>query len=95
MGIKHYLGAALGSHSFTSQYIFEKVELWLCFVVKLNDIATSHPHAAYIAFTHGLCNRWTYFLHTIPGISPLLQPLESVISSKFIPALMGIGLLVM
>ena len=29
------------------------------------------------------------FLRTIPGISSLLEPLEAVISSKFIPALTG------
>ena len=42
------------------------------------------------AFTHGLCNKRIYFLHTIPEISSFLRSLEVTISSKFIPALMGI-----
>ena len=86
---KCHLGAALGSHLFTEQYVSGKVDSWSRCVAQLSDIAKVHPHAAYSAFTHGLCNKWTYFLHTIPGISSLLQPLEVVISSKFIPALTG------
>ena len=83
---KHHLGAALGSHLFTEQYVSEKVDSWSCCVAKLSDIAKVHPHNAYSAFTHGLCNKWTYFLRTIPGIFSLLEPLEA---SKFIPALTG------
>ena len=86
---KRHLGAALGSCLFTEQYVSEKVESWSCCVAKLTDIAKIHPHAAYTAFTHGLCNKWTYFLRTIPRISSLLRPLEVVISSKFLPALTG------
>ena len=86
---KRHLGAALGSRSFTEQYVSEKVDSWSHCVAKLSDLAKVHPHYAYSAFTHGLCNKWTYFLRTIPGISSLLKPLEAVISSKFIPALMG------
>ena len=86
---KRHLGAALGSRLFAEQYISEKVESWSRCIVKLSDIAKVHPHAAYSAFTHGLCNKWTYFLRTIPEISFFLRPLEVVISSKFIPALTG------
>ena len=86
---RRHLGAALGSRLFTEQYVSEKVDSWSCCVAKLSDIAKVHPHNAYSAFTHGLCNKWTYFLRTIPGISSLLEPLEAVISSKFIPALTG------
>ena len=71
---KRHLGAALGSRSFTEQYVSEKVDSWSRCVAKLSDLAKVHPHYAYSAFTHGLCNKWTYFLHTIPGISSLLKP---------------------
>ena len=86
---KRHLGVALGSRSFTEQYVSEKVDSWSRCVAKLSDLAKVHPHYAYSAFTHGLCNKWTYFLRTIPGISSLLKPLEAVISSKFIPTLTG------
>ena len=79
---KRHLGAALGYRSFTEQYVSEKVDSWSRCVAKLSDLAKVHPHYAYSAFTHGLCNKWTYFLRTIPGISSLLKPLEAVISSK-------------
>ena len=57
---KRHLGAALGSRLFTEQYVSEKVESWSRCVGKLSDIAKVHPHAAYAAFTHGLCYKWTY-----------------------------------
>ena len=41
------------------------------------------------AFTHGLVDKWTYFLRTLPKISELLQPLESAILKEFIPAIAG------
>ena len=82
---KRHLGAALGSRLFTEQYVSEKMESWSHCVAKLSDIAKAHPHAAYTtALTHGLCNKWTYFLRTIPGISLPLRPLEVVISYPFL-----------
>ena len=70
-----------------SSYLTDK-QVEIC-IAKLSDIAKVHPHAAYSAFIHGLCNKWIYFLRTIPEISIFLRPLEVVISSKFIPALTG------
>ena len=52
-------------------------------------IALSQPHAAHAAFTHGLSSKWFYLIRTIQGIGSLLQPLETVIRSKLIPALTG------
>lgn len=55
-----YMGAALGSHLFTEQYVSGKVDcMWWRCVSKLSDIAKVHPHAASSAFTCGLCNKWT------------------------------------
>ena len=48
------------------------------------NIAKMHPHAAYAAFVHGFCSKWTYFLQTI---SNLLLPLEERLSHSFIPVL--------
>ena len=45
------------------------------------------PHVAYCAFTHGLIGKWTYFLHTVPDISDLLEPLGATITSEFIPVI--------
>ena len=61
---KHHLGAALGSHLFTEQYVNEKVTLCSCCIVALSDIARVHPHAIHSAFTHGLCNKCMDLLST-------------------------------
>ena len=86
---KRHLGAALGSRAFTEAYITEKDESWSRCVRRLVNIAKTHSHAAYAAFTHGLCSKWTYFVRTIPAISSLLEPLEDIISLQLLPALTG------
>jgi len=65
----------------------EKMDCWLSSVHRLSEIAKIHPHAAYCAFVHGLCSKWTYFIHTIPEASCFFAPLEEGLSHTFIPAL--------
>ena len=55
----------------------------------LAAVASSQPHAAYAAFTHGLSSRWNYLSRTIPDIEDLLLPLEKAIHQHLIPALIG------
>ena len=83
---KRYLGAAIGSKTYTEQYVSAKVQSWIQEVVQLAGIATSQPHAA---FVHGFSSRWTYLYRTIPDNSDLLQPLEDTIHQIFIPSLNG------
>ena len=66
-----------------------KVTNWIKEVEKLATIASSQPHAAYAAFTHGLMGKWTYLARTVPGTSDLFKPLEETIQHRFIPALTG------
>ena len=87
---KHHLGAAIGSHTFTCEYVSRKVHEWTEEVKRLAQVATSQPHAAYAAFVHGLIGRWTYLLRKIPYIQDLLLLLESAIQQHFIPALTGL-----
>ena len=86
---KRHLGAAIGSHSFTVEYVSRKVQEWSQEVLRLAHVAISQPHAAYAAFTHGLAGRWIYLLRTIPDVQVLL-PLENVIQQHLIPALTGL-----
>ena len=51
-------------------------------------MARIEPHAAYSAYTHGLKHRWNYVMRTIPGISPVLRPLEDAIRNTFLPVLL-------
>ena len=62
-------------------------------MVKLSKIAESQPHAAYAAFTHGLCSKWNYLLRVTDWDQhqpeDILDSLEKKIHSLFIPALTG------
>ena len=86
---KRHLGAAIGSRSFMEEYVSHKVQTWTEEIKRLAKVATSQPHAAYAAFTHGLSSHWTYLLRTIPDIQDLLIPPENEIHQTFIPALTG------
>ena len=50
---RRYLGGAIGSSDFICKYIQEKVSGWICEIDTLASIASTQPHAAYAAFTHG------------------------------------------
>ena len=86
---KRHLGAALGSKTFTEEYVHNKVQKWTTDIINLAGVATTQPHAAYAAYIHGLSNHWLYLLRTVPDISDLLQPLEFAIHQHLIPALTG------
>ena len=58
-------------------------------VERLSSIATSQPHAAYTAFTHGLVNKWTFLSRTIPDAEELFKPQEEMIRTRLIPSLTG------
>jgi len=88
-GGRPYLGTAIGSHEFLISHVQEKVEKWSEELHNLATIAMTQPHAAHAAFTHGLSSKWSYLTRTTRDIGPLLQPLESVIRTKLIPALTG------
>ena len=66
-----------------------KVEKWSEELQCLSTIAQTHPQAAYAAFMHGLASKWIYASRTIENIGPLLQSLEDIIRTKFIPAICG------
>ena len=51
--------------------------------------ATTRPHAAYAAFTHGLISKWLFIARTIPDVENLFQPLEECIRNIFIPSVTG------
>ena len=86
---RKYLGAALGSKTFTEEYVSQKVQEWTRQILKLSEVAIFQPHAAHAAYVHGLSYRWSYLIRTISDIEDLLQPLENTIHQHFIPALTG------
>ena len=58
-------------------------------MTQLAEIARDEPQVALSAFNTGLSQRWKFVQRTIPEISHLFEPLESVIRSELIPALCG------
>ena len=86
---KRHLGASLGTETYKTTYINEKVAEWCKRITNLSEIAKSQPHAAYSAYIHGEQHRYTYFARTISGISENLKPLDNLINEKFVPALFG------
>ena len=79
--------------AFVQTFVRRKVEGWVREVEKLSKFAETQPHSAYAAFTHGLMSKWNYLLRVVDwdtlSSAELLQPLESAIQSRFIPAITG------
>ena len=68
-----------------------QVEKWVLEIERLASIASSQPHTAYTAFTHGLAACWNYVPRNIPDIGDLLDPVEKAIHHKLLPAHTGMS----
>ena len=86
---KHHLGAALGTASFVTLFVTQKVSVWKHELEVLSEISVTQPHSAYAAFTHGVIGRSNYLVRCIPDIGDLLCPLEEVNHTKLLPNLTG------
>ena len=75
-----YLGAPIGTEDFIKEFVREKVADWQASVEVRSSFATSQPHAAYSAMTHGLSSQWLFLQRTVPDLSPL-QPLKTNLRS--------------
>ena len=87
---KPYLGSAVSSPSYTSEFVMGKVKQWTKELKSLSNIVASQHHAAFAPYTHGVVSKWSYISRTIPNISHHLRSLEDTIHSDFIPSIMGI-----
>lgn len=86
---KRHLGYAIGSSSFVECYVEEKGSDWKKELEHLSKIAIPQPQAAYAALTHGIVSKWTFLAKATPNMhSALLEPLEEVITHKFLPAIL-------
>ena len=85
---KKHLGAAIGTIDYREEFMTSLVRKWVDQIETLSKIAAFEPHTAYAAFTSCIRHRYTYYMRTIPNISQLLEPLEQVIRTKFLPALL-------
>ena len=87
VGTRH-LGSALGSEDFVKEFVSSKVKGWISDLECLVRIAHSEPHAAFCAYTHGFAAQWSYISRVVPNVGLLFNPLEDVIRTKFLPALL-------
>ena len=74
---------------FVSAYIIEKVLEWQRELQQLPKVASTEPHAAYAALTHGLRSRWIYLLCTLEFLTYQQDALDSMINQQLLPALGG------
>ena len=57
---ERHLGAVIKTTTFRDNNVSKKVQKWVADVENLTEIARDEPQAAYIAYTKGLCHRWTF-----------------------------------
>ena len=86
---RKYLGSAVGTREFVSNFVRGKVAEWCAEVKSLAEIAISEPHTAYYAFTKAVSMKWQFLMRTTRDIADLFEPLERAIRKHFIPALVG------
>eukprot|EP00117_Sycon_ciliatum_P046195 scpid56052/ scgid0290/ len=84
-----YLGSAIGSPEFITRYIEEAARSRCDQLTKLSEIALTQPQAAYSAFVHGFKSKWAFLCRTTPQLAVALEQLDSLVTSKFIPALLS------
>ena len=83
---KRHLGAVIGSKDYKIKYVSDQVHQWLDELKVLCEIAKSEPQAAYSCFVSGYKHKLSYCMRTIPEINELLQPIDELINTEFIPA---------
>ena len=62
---------------------------WRGQLENLAEIAETQPQAAHAVYTKGYRSKFTYFLRTIQDLEDYLDPVESVLFDKLVPALFG------
>ena len=87
-----YVGGFVGSVAMRNRWIEPQVEQWVAAVEALAKVARRFPQSAYAGFTHCLQGQWAYVSRCVPGVSPLLAPVEGAIQQHLIPALLGSSL---
>ena len=84
---KRHLRAVIGSNSYRTSYVEEKIDKLINQVKILSKIAKIEPQAAYKCFVSGLKHKSNYIMRTIPGIEDQLKRLDQIITTDFIPAI--------
>ena len=83
LGIKvvsgsRFLGGFVGEHSMASDYVTQKVKMWVDCVKRLSDVAKLQPQAAHAAVSRSLQFEWSFLQRVIPDCATAF-----VLSRKF------------
>ena len=85
---KSHLGTVIGSKDYKDIFCGEKISKWKEELETVVEMAKSQPQAAYIAFTKGYKNKFTYFMRTIDSFEHYTNPVDEVINEMhFLPFL--------
>ena len=84
LGIKvvsgsRFLGGFVGDCSMASDYVAQKVKMWVDCVKHLSDAAKVQPQAAHAAVSRSLQFEWSFLQRVIPNCATAFVPLRDVI----------------
>jgi len=85
---QRYLGGFIGSAEKKEEWLVGMVDKWAAAVVTLSTVAERYPQTAYAGFTFCMQNEWQY---VVTDTVPFFSPLEEVIHTHFLPALLGVS----
>ena len=83
------LGGHVGSSSGKMDYVQSKVDFWTQCVSRLADVASKQPQDAYAALTKSVMFEWSFLQRIVPECGELFEPVEEMISDRFLPQLLG------
>ena len=79
------IGDTPGKHSFVSRQVGE----WSHYIDVLSSVAVNQPQSAYIALTRSLQHEWSFLQRVTSDCGQLFEDIETMLASRFIPALFG------
>ena len=89
---QRYLGGfiVIGSAKKKEEWLVGMVDKWAAAVVTLSTVAERYPQTAFAGFTFCMQNEWQYVQQVVADTALFFSPLEEVIRTHFLPALLGV-----
>ncbi len=88
---KHYVGGFVGSEAMLERWLDPMVKKWVMGIETLACIAARFPQTAYTGLVSSLQAEWQYICRVVPSAGQYLEPVESTLCEKFIPALLQVS----
>ncbi len=88
---KCYMGGFVGLEVMLERWLNPMVKKWVTGIETLARIAVRFPQTAYAGLVSSLQAKWQYICCVVPGAGQYLEPVESALCEKFIPALLQVS----